>query len=103
MPQKENIELLMNSIASFNKGNIEGYLEMYDRASSSTDSDATCAPASPAFATTTLPSASLFPACASSRKSCSPRGKRLPVGEQLFLLDAHAQGRVLGRGADHEV
>ena len=31
MPEKENIELLKRSIAKFNAGDLEGYLEMFDK------------------------------------------------------------------------
>lgn len=32
MPRKENLELLARCLAKLNKGDIDGYLEMYDRA-----------------------------------------------------------------------
>lgn len=32
MPEKENVELLKRSLAKFNAGDLEGYLEMFDKA-----------------------------------------------------------------------
>jgi len=32
MPERENMELLKRSLAKFNAGDLEGYLEMFDRA-----------------------------------------------------------------------
>jgi predicted ester cyclase len=32
MPKQENVELLMSALAKFNAGDIEGYLDVYDRA-----------------------------------------------------------------------
>jgi len=32
MPERENVELLKRSIAKFNAGDLEGYLDMFDKA-----------------------------------------------------------------------